>query len=84
MGIFFITLAHYYCLIHLQEKYVALGLVDGKVTFQANPEDLLFNIKTDKEYNDGKWHFVAVNKNGAMYVLFCKNKKLISFHGEVK
>ncbi|XP_068678125.1 laminin subunit alpha-like [Montipora foliosa] len=53
-----------------EEKYVALGLVDGKVTFQAKPEDSLFKIKTDKEYNDDKWHFVAVNKNGAMLEVF--------------
>lgn len=49
--------------IHLQEDFVALGLTQGKVTFQAKVNNRLLTVKTDNEYNDNKWHFVTVNKD---------------------
>lgn len=48
----------------LQKDFIVLGLVGGKVTFKASTGNLPLTLQTDKEYNDGKWHFVTVVKNG--------------------
>lgn len=58
-----LSLKYFGWFIHLQEDFVALGLTQGKVTFQAKVNGKLLTVKTDNEYNDNKWHFVTVNKD---------------------
>ena len=47
-----------------QKEFIVLGVVEGKVTFQVNPGSVPLTLQTDKQYNDGKWHFVTVRKDG--------------------
>ncbi|XP_078356048.1 laminin subunit alpha-1-like [Oculina patagonica] len=46
------------------KDFILLGLVDGKLTFSANAGMLPLTLQTSNKLNDGKWHFVSVQKDG--------------------
>lgn len=42
-----------------------MGLIDGKVVLEVKTDDEPLTLQTDNTYNDGKWHNVYLDKDGA-------------------
>ncbi|KAJ7391940.1 Laminin subunit alpha-1 [Desmophyllum pertusum] len=61
---------------HSEEKdFIALGIINGKVTVKANAGNVPLTLQTVKKYNDDKWHFVSVNKDGTRVDLYVDSEK---------
>lgn len=53
---------------YFQNDFIVLGLVDGKVTLLANAGSTPLTLQTNKQFNDGQWHFVTIHVDGILWV----------------